>query len=56
MHYYHYRAQEEPEVCGARVRPMRVSSVLELGAGCGLAGFYAAKRSKQVVITDGNEV
>ena len=34
----------------------RDKRVIELGAGCGLAGFFASKFSKQVLITDGNPV
>lgn len=31
-------------------------TVLELGAGCGLAGFFACRYASQVMITDGNDV
>jgi predicted nicotinamide N-methyase len=34
----------------------RGKSVLELGAGAGLAGFVASQISQKTLITDGNEV
>ena len=32
------------------------SSVIELGAGCGLAGYFVSKMAKAVTITDGNDI
>lgn len=34
----------------------RGKKVLELGAGCGLAGFFAARFAESVMITDGNNI
>jgi predicted nicotinamide N-methyase len=34
----------------------RQKSVLELGAGAGLAGFVASQIGRETIITDGNEV
>lgn len=35
---------------------LRSSCVLELGSGCGLAGFVAANYCETSIVTDGNEV
>ena len=39
-----------------RVDIFKDAHVIELGAGAGLAGFFASKFAKSTLITDGNEV